>query len=51
MTERQAYVQLLAVIAIWAANFPLGKLAVAELSPITITACSAATSSRSWSWA
>jgi drug/metabolite transporter (DMT)-like permease len=42
MTERQAYVQLLAVIAIWAANFPLGKLAVAELSPITITAGRAA---------
>ncbi len=37
MTERRAYLTLLVVIAIWAANFPLGKVAVGELPPLVIT--------------
>jgi drug/metabolite transporter (DMT)-like permease len=37
MTERRAYLLLLAVVVFWAGNFPLGKLALAELGPITIT--------------
>src|SRR2546430_73784 len=38
MSERRAYLLLLAVIAFWAGNFPLGKLALAELGPLTLTA-------------
>lgn len=38
MTERRAYVLLLAVILFWAGNFPLSKLGLAELPPATITA-------------
>ena len=38
MTERRAYVLLLAVIGFWAGNFPLSKLGLAELPPTTITA-------------
>jgi len=37
MSERRAYVLLLAVILFWAGNFPLGKLALLELGPVTIT--------------
>ncbi|MBI3635069.1 MAG: DMT family transporter [Candidatus Rokubacteria bacterium] len=38
MTERRAYVLLLGVILLWAGNFPLGKLGLGELGPVTITA-------------
>lgn len=38
MSERRAYLLLLAVILFWAGNFPLGKLALDELGPITLTA-------------
>jgi drug/metabolite transporter (DMT)-like permease len=37
MTERRAYLLLLLVILFWAGNFPLGKLALAELGPLTLT--------------
>jgi drug/metabolite transporter (DMT)-like permease len=37
MTERRAYLLLIAVIVLWAGNFPLSKLALYELGPITIT--------------
>lgn len=37
MTERRAYLLLIAVILLWAGNFPLSKLALYELGPITIT--------------
>ncbi len=38
MSERRAYLLLLAVILFWAGNFPLGKLALGELGPVTLTA-------------
>jgi drug/metabolite transporter (DMT)-like permease len=37
VTERRAYLLLIAVIVFWAGNFPLSKLALYELGPITIT--------------
>jgi drug/metabolite transporter (DMT)-like permease len=37
MTERRAYLLLLLVILFWAGNFPLGKLALHELGPLTLT--------------
>jgi drug/metabolite transporter (DMT)-like permease len=37
MTERRAYLLLLLVILFWAGNFPLGKLALNELGPLTLT--------------
>jgi drug/metabolite transporter (DMT)-like permease len=37
VTERRAYLLLIAVILLWAGNFPLSKLALYELGPITIT--------------
>jgi drug/metabolite transporter (DMT)-like permease len=37
VTERRAYLLLLAVIVFWAGNFPLSKLALYELGPLTIT--------------
>jgi drug/metabolite transporter (DMT)-like permease len=37
MTERRAYLLLLLVILFWAGNFPLGKLALDELAPLTLT--------------
>jgi drug/metabolite transporter (DMT)-like permease len=37
MTERRAYLLLLLVIVFWAGNFPLGKLALLELGPFTLT--------------
>ncbi len=41
MTERRAYLLLLVVIVVWAGNFPLGKLALRELGPVTLTAARA----------
>lgn len=41
MTATRAYGLLFLVTIIWAANFPLGKLAVAELHPIGLTAARA----------
>jgi drug/metabolite transporter (DMT)-like permease len=38
MSERRAYLLLLAVIVFWAGNFPLGKLALEDLGPVTLTA-------------
>jgi len=38
MSERRAYLLLLAVVLFWAGNFPLGKLALEELAPITWSA-------------
>lgn len=38
MSERRAYFLLVAVIVFWAGNFPLGKLALEELGPVTLTA-------------
>jgi drug/metabolite transporter (DMT)-like permease len=38
MTDRRAYLLLVAVILFFAGNFPLGKLALGELGPLTITA-------------
>lgn len=38
MTDRRAYLLLLAVIVFWAGNFPLSKLGLTELPPTTITA-------------
>jgi drug/metabolite transporter (DMT)-like permease len=37
-----AYAKLVLVILFWAANFPLGKLALGELSPLVLTAARAA---------
>jgi drug/metabolite transporter (DMT)-like permease len=37
MTERRAYLLLLAVIVFWAGNFPLSKLGLYELGPVTLT--------------
>jgi drug/metabolite transporter (DMT)-like permease len=38
MTNPQAYALLALVTVIWAGNFPLAKAALAELSPVTLTA-------------
>jgi drug/metabolite transporter (DMT)-like permease len=38
VSERRAYLLLVAVIVFWAGNFPLGKLALEELGPVTLTA-------------
>src|SRR6185503_13299231 len=37
MDTRRAYLLLLVVIVFWAGNYPLGKLALQELGPITLT--------------
>jgi drug/metabolite transporter (DMT)-like permease len=37
MESRRAYLLLLVVIVFWAGNYPLGKLALQELGPITLT--------------
>lgn len=37
MPERRAYLLLALVILFWAGNFPLGKLALAEVGPVTLT--------------
>jgi drug/metabolite transporter (DMT)-like permease len=42
MSHARAYGLLLAVTLVWAGNFPLGKLGLAELGPITLTASRAA---------
>ncbi len=41
MTRARAYGLLLLVTVLWAGNFPLGKLGLAELGPITLTAARA----------
>jgi uncharacterized membrane protein len=38
MTHAQAYALLALVTVIWAGNFPLAKVGLAELSPVTLTA-------------
>jgi len=38
VTHRNAYVLLLVVALIWAGNFPLAKLGLAELGPLTLAA-------------
>ena len=38
VSDRRAYLLLLAVIVVWSGNFPLGKLALAEVSPLFLTA-------------
>ncbi|MGH7400518.1 MAG: DMT family transporter [Candidatus Rokuibacteriota bacterium] len=38
MTHRDAYALLLVVALIWAGNFPLAKLGLAELGPLTLAA-------------
>ena len=42
MTPTRAYGLLLLVILMWAGNFPLGKLALLELGPLTLSAARAA---------
>ena len=37
MDHRRAYLLLALVIVFWAGNYPLGKLALQELGPITLT--------------
>ena len=34
MSDRRSYALLLAVLVVWAGNFPLGKLALTEVSPL-----------------
>jgi drug/metabolite transporter (DMT)-like permease len=34
VSDRRSYLLLLAVLVVWAGNFPLGKLALAEVSPL-----------------
>jgi drug/metabolite transporter (DMT)-like permease len=41
MTHARAYGLLLAVSIIWAGNYPLGKMGLAEVGPITLTAARA----------
>lgn len=41
MTRARAYGLLLLVSVLWAGNFPLGKLGLAELGPVTLTAARA----------
>jgi drug/metabolite transporter (DMT)-like permease len=38
VSEGRAYVLLVAVLLLWAGHFPVGKLGVAELGPLTLTA-------------
>ena len=38
MNDRRAYATLLLVILFWAGNYPVGKLGVGDLGPITLTA-------------
>jgi drug/metabolite transporter (DMT)-like permease len=37
MDSRRAYLLLVVVIVFWAGNYPLGKLALQELGPVTLT--------------
>jgi drug/metabolite transporter (DMT)-like permease len=37
MNHRRAYALLVLVIVFWAGNYPLGKLALADLGPVTLT--------------
>src|SRR6267142_2013506 len=37
MNDRHAYVMLLLVILFWAGNYPVGKLGVGDLGPLTLT--------------
>jgi drug/metabolite transporter (DMT)-like permease len=37
MNDRRAYAMLLLVILFWAGNYPVGKLGVGDLGPITLT--------------
>jgi drug/metabolite transporter (DMT)-like permease len=37
MNDRQAYATLLLVILFWAGNYPVGKLGVGDLGPLTLT--------------
>ncbi len=41
MSHAKAYGLLFVVTVLWAGNFPLGKLGLAELGPITLTAARA----------
>lgn len=41
MTHAHAYGLLFVVTVVWAGNFPLGKLALAELDPVTLSAARA----------
>jgi drug/metabolite transporter (DMT)-like permease len=41
VTNRDAYALLLVVALIWAGNFPLAKLGLAELGPLTLAAARA----------
>lgn len=38
MSDRRSYLLLLAVLLIWAGNFPLGKLALTEVQPLFLVA-------------
>jgi len=38
MSDSRAYLLLLAVVVFWSGNFPLGKLALHEVGPLTLTA-------------
>jgi drug/metabolite transporter (DMT)-like permease len=38
VSDRRAYLLLLAVVVVWSGNFPLGKLALAEVPPLFLTA-------------
>ncbi len=37
MNDRQAYATLSLVILFWAGNYPVGKLGVGDLGPLTLT--------------
>lgn len=37
MNDRQAYATLLLVILFWAGNYPVGKLGIGDLGPLTLT--------------
>src|SRR5215471_7644071 len=37
MNDRRAYAILLLVILFWAGNYPVGKLGVGDLGPLTLT--------------
>ena len=38
VSDRRSYLLLLAVVVVWAGNFPLGKLALAEVPPLFLVA-------------
>jgi drug/metabolite transporter (DMT)-like permease len=38
MSDRRSYALLAGVLIVWAANFPLGKLALTQVSPLLLTA-------------